>query len=161
MIFHRARQTPAPVPAFDLAIAEYKQSLTNFKSNVPSGSPDSVVSAYIAIGMPPYLWDFKPDGYKLVGGRIDHMPDGTPVIYTLYRGYVGALMCMFKQTHKFNPPPGVYEEHHHYLFYKYKGYSICLTDLSGFNYGTSNYICVLAARVPIKEFVQEVLSAVP
>jgi hypothetical protein len=83
------------------------------------------------------------------------------VTYTLYRGYVGALMCMFKQTHKFSAPPGLYEERKHYFFYDYKGYSICLADLSGFNYGNGNFICVMAARVPIREFIEEVLAAAP
>ena len=46
-----------PVPDFDLAIANYQQSLTHFQPNVPSSTIAKVLTAYIERGMPSYMWD--------------------------------------------------------------------------------------------------------
>jgi hypothetical protein len=157
MFLRPQREMAAAVPDFDLAIQSYGRSLTNFTPNVPSDSPEALLKAYIEHGMPPYMWDFGPGGYKLVGGRFDPLPDGTPITYTLFRGNRGAIICMFKATDGFNPPAGVYKERRHYLFYHYKGYSICLNNVGGYG----NYICVLVARLPMKEFMRNVLAVAP
>jgi len=158
VVFLRTRQDMAvAVPDFDLAIDSYGRFSTNFRPNVPSDSLGTLLKAYIEHGMPAYMWDFGPDGYKLVGGRFDTLPDGSPITYTLFRGNTGSIICLVRATEGFNPPPGVYEERRHYLFYSYRGYSVCLSNLG--DYGT--YICVLVARMPMKEFVREVLAVAP
>jgi hypothetical protein len=151
------REVTAPVPVFDFAIESYERALTTFNPNVPSDSLVTVLTAYIEDGMPPYLWDFGPVGYKLVGGRFEHLPDRRPVTYTLYSGNQGLIMCMFTVTDTIIPPPGTYREHRYYRFYRYKGYSICLSYYR--SYG--NYICVLVGGLPTEEFVQEVLRVAP
>jgi hypothetical protein len=54
--------------------------------NVPSASLETVLSAYIDDGKPAYIWDFGPQGFKLVGGRFERLPDGTLVSYIWFRG---------------------------------------------------------------------------
>jgi hypothetical protein len=145
----------APVRNFDLAIESYEQSLTSFRSNVPSGSIDTVLAAYIEHGMPSYMWDFAPEGFKLVGGRMDQLPDGTPVSYTWFRKQNAGVMCMFKATVGFNPPALAHEPRAGMLFYRYRGFSICLLNLA--NYG--NFISVIVAPMPMLEFQRMVLAS--
>jgi len=147
----------APVADFDLAIASYGRSLTNFEPNVPSDSLGILLKAYIEHGMPAYMWDFGPDGYQLVGGRFERRPDGTPLTYTLFRGHKGAIICMFRAIEGFNPPAGVYDERRHYFFYRYRGYSICLRNVGGYG----RYVSVLVARMPMTEFMRTVLAVAP
>ena len=89
------------MPDFDLAIANYQQSLTDFHSNVPSISVETVLTAYIENGMPSYMWDFGPQGLQTrQGGRFEHLPDGSPVTYTWFRGTKAGVMCMFRQDQR-------------------------------------------------------------
>jgi hypothetical protein len=90
-----------------------------------------------------------------VGGRWEPLADGTPVTYTWFRGAKGGVICMIKQVDAFNPPSAVHEEHNSLLFYKYRGFSLCLIDVGGYG----NFICVIAARMPMKQFVDLVLAA--
>jgi hypothetical protein len=145
----------ARIPDFDLAITSYQRSLTSFRSNVPSGSVDAVLTAYVEHGMPAYMWDFGPDGFRLVGGRFDRLPDGTPLTFTWFRGQRSGVMCMFKRTNAFIPPAVAHEENHHLFFYRYKGYSVCLINVGGYG----NFISVIVAPMPLKEFMPLVLKA--
>ncbi|HTY56275.1 MAG TPA: NrsF family protein [Candidatus Binataceae bacterium] len=151
------REIALAIPDFDLAIDGYGQSLVSFQSNVPTESLASVMKAYIEHGMPAYMWDFGPDGYKMVGGRVDTLADGSPITYTLYRGNAGAIFCVIRATDAFKPPAGVFAEHRHYFFYTYKGYSVCLNNIG--NYGS--YSCVLVSRLPMKQFMRAVLAVAP
>ncbi len=152
---HSSSDNFAPVPNFDLAIESYEQSLTSFRSNVPSGSIDTVLAAYIEHGMPSYMWDFGPEGFKLVGGRIDQLPDGTPVSYTWFRKQKTGVMCMFRATVGFKPPALAHGHRDEMLFYRYRGFSICLLNLG--NYGT--FISVIVSPMPMTEFQRMVLAS--
>jgi negative regulator of sigma F NrsF-like protein len=145
----------APIPDFDLAIENYERSLGGFRPNVPSSSIETVLTAYIEHGMPAYMWDFSPQGFKLVGGRWEHLPDGTPVTYTWFRGTKRGVICMFRQSYGFNPPSTIHEQHHHLLFYRYRGFSVCLSNVGGYG----NFIGVIAAPMPMTQFVRLVLAA--
>ena len=154
---HDVRNASAPVSDFDLTIEAYEQSLARgFRSNVPSASLDTMLTAYVEHGMPAYMWDFGPEGFKLGGGRWQPLPDGTPVTYTWFRSAKGALICMMKQTDVFNPPPGAHEQHHDLLFYRYRGFSLCLINIGGYG----SFISVIAAPVSMRQFVMLVLRAV-
>lgn len=148
------RQSSARIPDFDLAIEKYQQSLKGFHPNVPSDSVQAVLTAYIEYGMPSYMWDFGPQGFKLSGGRLEQLPDGTPVTYTWFGSAKGGVMCMFKQTDGFNPPPVPHVKHDGLLFYKYRGFSICLINVGGYG----NFISVIAAPMPIQEFTRLVTA---
>jgi hypothetical protein len=144
------------IPDFDLMIDSYQMSLTSFRPNVPSDSIESVLAAYVEHGMPAYMWDFGPEGFKLVGGRWQPLTDGTPVTYTWFHGSTGEVICMMRQTEAFNPPPGAYEVHQGILFYRYRGFSLCLINIGGYG----NFISVIGARLPMRQFVPLVLRAI-
>jgi hypothetical protein len=143
------------IPDFDLAIESYEQALVDFHSNVPSTSMETMLTAYIEHGMPAYMWDFGPEGFKLVGGRWDPLPDGTPATYTWFRGTKGGVMCIFRQTDAFKPPLTARDEHHHFLFYRYRDFSLCLINVGGYG----NFISVIAAPMPLDQFEHLVLAA--
>jgi Negative regulator of sigma F len=143
-----------PVPDFDLAIANYQQSLTNFRPNVPSGSLEAVLTAYIERGMPSYMWDFGPQGFKLVGGRFEHLANGTPVTYTWFRGPKAGVMCMFRQTSGFQAPDATHAERGHLLFYRYRGYSVCLINVGGYG----DFVSVIVSPISMKPFMRMVLA---
>jgi Negative regulator of sigma F len=155
LVLANTRAQITQVRDFDLAIQNYHRSLTDFRPNVPSSSIEAVLTAYVENGMPAYMWDFGPEGFNLVGGRLERLPDGTPVTYTWFRGARGGIMCMFRQTDGFEPPAVAHEEHHHLLFYEYRGFSVCLINVGGYG----NFISVIAAAMPMKEFVALVLAA--
>jgi hypothetical protein len=145
----------AAAPDFDLAINRYEQSLTSFQPNVPSGSIDIVLTAYIEHGMPSYMWDFGPKGFKLVGGRLEDLPDGTPASFTWFRKDRTGVMCLFRAASGFNPPRARHDTRDGMLFYRYRGFSVCLINLG--NYG--NFISVIVAPMPLDQFEQMVLDA--
>jgi hypothetical protein len=145
----------ARIPDFDLAIESYQRALVDFRPNVPSSSMDTMLTAYVEHGMPAYMWDFGPEGFRLVGGRWDRLPDGTPVTYTWFSGAQGGVMCIFRQTDAFNPPLITHDERHRLLFYRYRGFSFCLINVGGYG----NFISVIAAPMPLMAFEQLVLAA--
>ena len=147
----------ADVSYFDLAIESYQRAVISFRPNIPSTSIDAVLTAYSGCGMPvpTPMWNFGPQGFKLIGGRCDPLPDGTPLTYTWFRGKKDGVMCMIRQT-EFNPPPITHDEHHDLLFYRYRGFSVCLIKV-----GYGNFIYVIAAPMPLKQFEHLVLAATP
>jgi len=152
---HSSINNFAAVRNFDLAIDSYERSLTSFRPNVPSRSIDTVLAAYIEHGMPSYMWDFEPEGFKLIGGRLDKLPDGTPVSYTWFRKQKTGVMCVFRATVGFNPPMLAHDSRQGMLFYRYRGFSICLLNLG--NYG--NFISLIVAPMPMIEFQHMVLAS--
>jgi hypothetical protein len=143
------------VPDFDLAIENYQQSLTDFRPNVPSTSLETVLTAYIERGMPPYMWDFGPQGFKLQGGRFERLADGSPVTYTWFRGPKAGVMCMFRQVSGFEAPAANHSEVHHLFFYRYRGYSVCLINIGGYG----DFVSVIVCPIPMNSFMRMVLDA--
>ena len=156
LVLWNVRSSAPRVHDFDLAIEKYQQSLAGFYPNVPSGSVQAVLTAYVEHGMPAYMWDFGPEGFKLVGGRLEHLPGGVPATYTWFAGAKGGVMCMFRQIDGFKPPSIAHEERDHLLFYRYRGFSICLINVGGYG----NFISVIAAPIPMREFMRLVVKAV-
>ncbi len=145
----------APVPELDLAIDGYERAMTAFAPNVPSGSVGEVLTAYVEHGMPSYMWDFGPEGFKLVGGRLDQLPDGTPVSFTLFRKQQSGVMCVFKPISGFVPPSKAHDKRGGMLFYRYRGYSVSLINLG--NYGS--FISVIVSPMPLRPFEDLVIAA--
>jgi hypothetical protein len=150
-----SHQSFLAIPDFDLAVDGYERAVSSFRPNVPSSSIETVLTAYVEHGMPAYMWDFGPAGFKLIGGRLQTLADGAPVTYTWFRGADAGVMCILRPTGSFEPPPYQHEQHHHLLFYRYRGFSICLINVGGYG----NYISVIAAPMPMREFERLVLSA--
>jgi hypothetical protein len=164
VILHGGRGTsPAQaIPPFDLAINNYAQFVEHFEPNVKASTPADLSDTYMEHQLPGFVWDFRQRGYRMVGARLDRLPDGSPVAYTFYRGDSGTILCTYMKSHGLQPPPGeavdlgetnVYGGEHHY--YEYKGYSVCLS------YPRSGSICILVSQHPMKQFVQDVVNSTP
>jgi hypothetical protein len=155
IILHNRPAPAGEFPAFDAAITNYQKFQDNFAPNVPSGSPGEIADAYITHKLPGYLWNFQPSGYKLIGGRLDQMPDGRMVTDTFYRaGDGGTILCRFMTYANLKLPARdsgqAFGEHH---MYEYRGYTICLSYLP-----TGKFICILVSGKPMRQF-QEDISA--
>jgi len=156
---------PAPahaVPPFDIAINNYVEFVQHFEPNVKANSPADLSDTYMEHQLPGFVWDFGQRGYKLIGARLDRLPDGSPVAYTFYRGDSGTILCTYMKSHGLRPPPGesqdlgennAYGPEHHY--YHYKGYSVCLS------YPREGCICILVSQHPMKQFVQDIINSTP
>ena len=138
------------VPIFDLAAHHLDRFDRKFEPNVPSGSAGDISGAYMDHKMPGYLWNFGPEGYQMVGGRLEAMPDGRPTALTYYRGDKGGILCTY--MHYDGPfPGGAVNQGGEHSFYVYKGYSICLSK-----YPRGDFVCILVSRRPMPEFIETV-----
>jgi hypothetical protein len=155
LVLSNAGRSSHPMRDFDLAIAKYERAVANFTPNVPSRDIETMLTAYVENGMPTYMWDFSRQGFKFVGGRFEHLPDGAAVTYTWFHGAKGGVMCMFRQTDGFKAPPGAYEERQHLLFYRYRGFSVCLINVGGYG----SFLSVIVAQMPMDRFMLLVLAA--
>jgi putative zinc finger protein len=156
VILHGGGPTPAhAVPPFDVAIDHYDHFVDHFEPNVNSASPAELSGAYMDHQLPGFLWNFQHAGYKLRGGRIDRLADGTSVAYTFYQGDTGSVLCTFMKSHGFQAPDGEVQEMNGHRCYRYKGYSVCLS------YPPGGFICILVSHRPMKEFLQDVMDAEP
>jgi hypothetical protein len=155
LVLSNAGRTTTRVPDFDLAIAKYEGAVANFTPNVPSRDIETMLTAYLENGMPTYMWDFSRQGFKFVGGRFEHLPDGAAVTYTWFHGANNGVMCMFRQTDSFRAPPGAHEERQHLLFYRYRGFSVCLINVGGYG----SFLSVIVAQMPMDRFKPLVLAA--
>ncbi len=141
------------IPIFDVAIGHLDRFERKFEPNVPSGSPADISDAYLNHKMPGYLWNFGPGGYRLVGGRLERLPDGKLASFTYYQGDNGAILCTY--MHAAGPiPPGAVHETDSHAYYSYKGYSICLSK-----YPRGDFICILATRRPMAEFIDAIAAS--
>lgn len=148
--------TPAhAVPPFDIAIDHYEQFVNRFEPNVKSTTPADLSDAYLDHQLPGFLWNFQHAGYKLRGGRIDRLADGTSVAYTFYSGDTGSVLCTFMKSHGFQLPDGEIQEMNGHHCYRYRGYSICLS------YPPGGFICILVSHRPMKDFMQDVADSEP
>jgi hypothetical protein len=141
------------IPPFDVAIQHYDTFAQRFEPNVKSTLPADLSDAYIDHNLPGFLWNFRPVGYKLMGGRIDRLADGTSVAYTFYRGDMGTILCTYMKSHGLQPPDGEMQEVGIHHYYEYKGYSICLSYPP-----RGGFICILVSKRPMKEFIEDIAT---
>ncbi len=147
----------SPIPAtqaLDQAVYSYETFETAFRPTVPSGSLADIAMAYGSAEMPDLMWNFQYAGYGVVGGRIDRLPDGNPVTYTLYHGRNSDILCTRYKARDFAVPPGAVGEMHGHLLYHYKGYSLCVTVSE-----QSHFICVLTTSEPMDELRHDISLA--
>ncbi|MGH7915147.1 MAG: anti-sigma factor family protein [Candidatus Binataceae bacterium] len=140
--------------ALDQAVYSYETFETAFRPTVPSASLSAIAMAYGSADMPDLMWNFEFAGYDVVGGRIDRLPDGNPVTYTLYHGRNGDILCTRYKASDFAVPPGAVGEIHGHLLYEYNGYSLCVTVSK-----EGRFICVLTSSEPIDELRHDVSLA--
>jgi hypothetical protein len=93
-------------------------------------------------------------GNPVVVSGSQELVDGA-VTYTLFHGAKSGVMCMFRQTEGFKVPPGAHEERQHLLFYRYRGFSVCLINVGGYG----SFLSVIVAQMPMDRFMSLVLAA--
>jgi hypothetical protein len=140
--------------ALDQAVYSYESFETAFRPTVPSGSLAEIAMAYGSAEMPDLMWNFQFAGYTVAGGRIDTLPDGNPVTYTLYRGRNGDILCTRYKASDFAVPPGAVGEIHGHVLYEYDGYSLCVTVSQ-----RDHFICILTTSEPIAELRRDISLA--
>ena len=149
VLLSRQSQTPT-VPAFDQAIASFTTFQNKFAPNVSADSAASLEQRYKEwLGIPVSVWNLDKLGYQLVGGRADRLPDGRPVVYTLYTGPDGQIVCAFQRFAHFAVPPGGQTVNRVHHFYRYKGMSVCLTT-------EGEMVCILTSRMPLADFIRTI-----
>jgi hypothetical protein len=171
-MFSRRASREILVPAFDSAISKFARFERDFEPNVPreafsdrdgilyawvtdrdsliqlSDKVDDVARAYREADMPADIQHFEHSGYGLAGGRLERLPDGRLVTYTLYAGYQGNILSIcYKDARMAAPVGAVYAAGVH-SYYDYMGYSICLTF-----YPTGHFVSILISRQPLQQFV--------
>jgi anti-sigma factor RsiW len=146
-----ARQ--APIPLFDVAIENFTRFESHFEPNVPSDSASAIAEHYHSAKMPPFIWNFSPFGFQLVGGRIDRLADGRPATFTFYRGPKGALMCTRFRPDDLSFPPGGRELLTDQYIYFYRGFSLVLSIDT-----QRRWLCILMSRLPPEEFADDLSS---
>jgi anti-sigma factor RsiW len=177
--------TPPPVPEFELAISRFQQFQHDFVPNVPAEAYENQTGAvyawvinrdpvhrvtdeadsdafndlarsYRSANLPDDLFDFAQAGYTITGGRVDQLPDGQPIAYTLYEGAAGEIvsLCFYDPT--MAAPIGALNWLGLRSFYEYKGYSICLSF-----YPTGHFISILITRMPVTQLMRDVAFADP
>lgn len=109
---------PAHTP-FDAAINDYFRSEQSFAASAALNSPTDLALALSMEFGYPIVWDFSSVGLTLTGARVEHRPDGRSLIYSLYKGKAGSILCInFRQADLVIPPGG--QEVHGVHFYKYR-----------------------------------------
>ena len=168
-----------PVPAFDMAIGKYLSFERNFTPNVPSEAYsnqdgavyawvqsrdpvkrvtteasdtfDDIARSYREVNMPDDLFDFTAAGYSLTGGRVEHLPDGRPITYTLYASDTGAILSICFRDSSMAAPIGAINWLGMRSFYEYKGYSICMSF-----YPTGHFVSILISPMPANQMIRDV-----
>jgi anti-sigma factor RsiW len=164
------------IQVFDFAIGRLNELSQEFAPNVPAeafsreggayfawveeGDPLHHVSAelpdisasYEKMQMPPEFCDFALAGYELVGGRVERMPDGKPVTYTLYRNQTRSILSIGLKQRMSAPEGGYWFDNH--ALYSYRGYSICLTI-----HPVGHFASIIVARAPMVELLRNVATS--
>ncbi|MBV8522137.1 MAG: zf-HC2 domain-containing protein [Acetobacteraceae bacterium] len=161
------------IRAFDFAIDRFNQLSQEFTPNVPpeaykndsasyfawvvesnplrhvSAELPDISASYEKVQMLPEFCDFALAGYELAGGRIDRMPDGEPVTYTLYRNQTDSLLSIGLRKQVSAPHGGYWFGAH--ALYSYRGYGICLTI-----YPVGHFVSIIVTRRPMVELLRSV-----
>lgn len=151
---HKAISAIPASEALDEAVYSYETFETAFRPNVPSASLSAIAMAYGSAAMPDLSWNFQFAGYGVVGGRIDRLPNGDPVTYTLYHGRNSDILFTCYKAGDFAVPPGAVGEVHGHLLYEYKGYSICVAASE-----RGRFIYVLITSEPLDELRHDISLA--
>jgi hypothetical protein len=146
--------TPARDADFDVAIAAFDRFQREFEPNVPSDSPAVLSAAYAQARMPGFIWNFSASGFKFAGGRLDKLPDGRKVTYTFYRGARNSILCTRFKEGNAAAPAGRVEAFNGHIFYRYRGYSLCYTQMPD-----GGFVCILASRLPLERMIKAVKVA--
>jgi Putative zinc-finger len=155
-VMMRGLTTPAhAIMPFDVAVDHYSQFSRHFEPNTKSNSPPDISEAYMDHHLPGFLWNLQPSGYKLIGGRVEYLRNGSPVAFTFYRSDSGTILCTYMKADGFEPPPGAIRAMGVHNYYEYKGHRICLS------YPNRGFICILVSGRSMNQFVQDIMASEP
>jgi hypothetical protein len=140
--------------ALDQAVYSYETFETAFRPTVSSYSLSAIAMDYGSADMTDLVWNLQYAGYGVVGSRIDQLPDGNPVTYTLYHGRNSDILCTRYKASDFAVPPGAVGEIHGHLLYEYEGYSLCVTVSE-----KGHFICVLTTSEPMDRLRHDISLA--
>jgi len=175
-----------PTQLFDLAVNKFNSFGSSFVANATdqdaSGHGDSyyawvmdrdstsaaagesadLARSYREANVPEEIYDFRPAGYGLYGGRIDpaagfsakQATGNDPVTYTLYRGEKGQILSVCLHAPDFAAPIGASYWVGPHTFYQYKGHSICLTF-----HPQDHFVSMLVASEPVLDLLRDVTAA--
>jgi hypothetical protein len=164
-------------PIFTLAIDKFDASIRGFAPNAATEGPapgdsdfawvmdrnssgntpveaDDLARAYREAGIPEEIYDFRPAGYGLYGGRIDQSADGYPAAYTLYIGERGEILSICLHAPNFSAPLGALYWAGTHTFYEYQGHSICLTF-----HPAGHFVSILVSQEPVTALLRDVTQA--
>jgi anti-sigma factor RsiW len=153
ILLFRGQGQPPQNRAFDAAVNEYLTSERSFASTSALSSPNDLALALATELGYPFVWDFSSVGLTLSGARIDHQPGQKVLIYSLYKGKAGSILCInFRQRDLIIPPGG--QELHGVRFYKYKDLWIGVV-----NYG--QVFCYFVTRLTPTQLLPALLRSGP
>jgi hypothetical protein len=139
--------------SFDAAVRDYLNSEQKFTSNPQLNSLPELASELVADFGYPYIWDFSPMGLSLAGARSEHLASGATVVYSLFRGKAGSILCINFRRLDFNLPAGG-QEFHGVRFYRYKDVWIGVV-----NYGT--VFCYMVTRMTPEQMAPALIRGAP
>jgi len=143
----------APPNSFDAAVKDYLSSQQSFASAPGLDTlPQLAVALASEFGYP-WVWNFSSLGMNLAGARIDHLPGGKVMAYSLYKGPKGSILCINFRELAYRPPPGG-AMLHGVRFYKYKDLSIGVVS-----YAT--VYCLIVSRLTPAEMAPALTVGAP
>ncbi len=153
IILVRGLGQPPPNRAFDAAVNEYLTSERSFASSSRLSSPTDLALALSTEFGYPFVWDFSSVGLTLAGARIERRPEGKVLVYSLYKGKAGSILCInFRQPDLALPPGG--QELHGVRFYQYRNLWIGVV-----NYG--QVFCYFVTRLTPTQLLPALLHSGP
>jgi hypothetical protein len=123
-------------------------------STASSDTSDDVARAYREMSMPDDLLDLSQAGYHLAGARAERLPDGRPITYTLYDSESGSILSICYPDAAMAAPVGAINWLGMRSFYRYKGYSICMSF-----YPAGHFVSILVSRMPVTALLNDVAAA--
>jgi hypothetical protein len=127
---------------------------TSEASTESSDTSDDVARAYREMSMPDDLLDLSPAGYHLAGARAERLSDGRPITYTLYESESGSILSICYPDAAMSAPVGAINWLGMRSFYRYKGYSICMSF-----YPAGHFVSILVSRMPVTALLNDVAAA--
>jgi anti-sigma factor (TIGR02949 family) len=144
---------PPANSSFDAAVKDYLSSQQSFASAPGLDTlPQLAVALASEFGYP-WVWNFSSLGMNLAGARIDHLPGGKVMAYSLYKGPKGSILCINFRELAYRPPPGG-AMLHGVRFYKYKDLSIGVVS-----YAT--VYCLIVSRLTPAEMAPALTVGAP
>ncbi len=101
------------------------------------------------MSMPDDLLDLSPAGYHWPAPAPNACPTDVPITYTLYESESGSILSICYPDAAMAAPVGAINWLGMRSFYRYKGYSICMSF-----YPAGHFVSILVSRMPVTALAQ-------